>query len=313
MVGIVILNYNNSKDLSRCIDSIITYEELNNYKLMIVDNGSSENDRLATHSYLKTRFGKYNVVNGAEDMCHLASINYLSINKNIGYARGNNEGIKCFFRDQDVNYIMVLNSDIIFTQKIISPLRKIIDSKSNCGVISPLLYNKNGGIDYCCARQNYDTVDISLTFSFLLSSYYRKRVNKKKLLLQTPELLNSDTVDIELPSGSCMLFKKNVMEMIGGFDPNTFLYYEESILYEKLKSIGLRSYLLTTVSCIHLGGASTTTTKSAYFLKLCNYNSLMYYVNNYRSLPYINKIYMIITGKIRLFRLWLALILKSLI
>ena len=43
-------------------------------------------------------------------------------------------------------------------------------------------------------------------------------------------------MDIELPSGSCMMFNAEALRIIGGFDPNTFLYYEEDILYKKLKA-----------------------------------------------------------------------------
>ena len=55
------------------------------------------------------------------------------------------------------------------------------------------------------------------------------------MLLQHPNLKDESLVEVDMPSGSCMLFEKSVFEEIEGFDPNTFLYYEEAILYHKLK------------------------------------------------------------------------------
>ena len=310
MVGVIILNYNNSLDLEKCINSLVSWEDMSKIKMMVVDNGSSLIEREKAKTYLNGKFHNFTTIVNNEKVV-LGGVNYLQLEANLGYAQGNNAGMNCFMSDKDINYIMFLNSDIIFTRGIIAPLIAQIKCQRNCGAISPLLYNKNGEVDYCCARLNYDNIDLSLTFSYLMSSYYRKRVNRKKILLQHPELLKSEVVNIELPSGSCMLFDKSVLKEIGGFDPNTFLYYEESILYEKLKKIGRQSYLLPSVSCIHVGGATTTKTKTSYFLKLCNFNSLLYYVNKYRTLPRINKYYMIFTGKLILLRLYLPMKIKS--
>ena len=61
---------------------------------------------------------------------------------------------------------------------------------------------------------------------------------------------------IELPSGSCMLVKKDVFAAIGNFDPATFLYYEENILYRKLLKLKLGNYIATGLRCVHPGAAT---------------------------------------------------------
>ena len=313
MVGVVILNYNNSSDLENCIKSLISCENMRQVKLMIVDNGSREIERSKVRNYLSDNFQNYTSLSLTDGEGSLGYVNYLQLEDNLGYAQGNNAGLSFFLSDEDVDYIMFLNSDILFNQSIIPALINQVKRQGDCGAISPLLYKKNGEVDHCCARLNYDDVDLLLTFSYVMASSYKKRMNRKKILLQHPELLNSEVVNIELPSGSCMLFEKSVLKEIGGFDPNTFLYYEESILYEKLKNIGRQSYLLPMVSCVHVGGATTTKTKTSYFLKRCNFNSLLYYVNKYRTLPRIGKYYMIFTGKLRLFRLYLPMKVRSIL
>ena len=311
MVGVVILNYNNTADLTNCIESLTAFEQMRNIKLLIVDNGSDYNVQREAQAYLNQKFGCYTLVEEDGAVASLSNVNYLQLPINVGYAQGNNAGIKAFLRDEHISYIMFLNSDVVFTQSVIPSLVDVIKRKEGCGAISPLLYRINGTVDHCCARLNYDNVDLAITFSYLFANRNKKRINNKKILLQNPDLLKSDLVEIELPSGSCMLFDKKVIEEIGGFDSHTFLYYEESILFEKLKQRGRKSYLMPSVSCIHVGGATTTTTKTAYFLKLCNYNSLLYYVKNYRCLTKASLYYIIITGRLRLLRLYIAMKLKS--
>ena len=68
----------------------------------------------------------------------------------------------------------------------------------------------------------------------------------------------------------------------------------------------MKCVLLPMVSCIHTGGATTTSMKTAYFLKKCNYESVLYYLKTYEKCSRIELYYVIITAYLRLFRLWLG-------
>ena len=67
-----------------------------------------------------------------------------------------------------------------------------------------------------------------------------------------------------------MLVEKMLFQQIGSFDPHTFLYYEENILWAKVQRLGLSNYIDTTVSCIHLGAATTRTQKPNKFISECS-------------------------------------------
>lgn len=95
------------------------------------------------------------------------------------------------------------------------------------------------------------------------------------------------TIEVDLPSGSCMLIYKSVFEKIGFFDPNTFLYREENILYKKLSALGYKNFVSVDQKCIHLGAASTkAVSKSAWLLRMAKVSE-KYYVEKYSgaSLP----------------------------
>ena len=149
------------------------------------------------------------------------------------------------------------------------------------------------------------------TFSYLFSNKYKSALKDRCILENNPSLLNKEIVDIDLPSGSCMMFKANTIRDIEGFDPNTFLYYEEDILYKKLKVKGYKNLLIPSLCCIHVGGATTNNTKTAYFLKRCNFKSLQHYLQHYENVSNLELFYFRITANLRLLRLWLGMVCKK--
>ena len=82
---------------------------------------------------------------------------------------------------------------------------------------------------------------------------------------------------------------KDLMSQIGGFDPRTFLYFEENILYKKTEKLGLQNYLLPKSKCIHLGATSTQKVSGAFLLQ-CSLDSASYYLTHYCNLTFIQKI-----------------------
>lgn len=311
MVGILILNYNNTKDIKVCIDSIVEKVDLSAVKLLVVDNGSTKDNYLNVGCYLKDTFKNVQELSQDDTVSKLAQVSYLRLEQNLGYARGNNAGLEFIYRDSDVNYVMVLNSDIIITEDFLPILKDYVKTHSDVAIASPLLfYNSDGGIDLCCARKALPKEYLIKSFSYIQNKQYLEALNNQKILTQDKSIDINIPIEIELPSGSCMMFKKDVLQKIGGFDPNTFLYYEENILHRKIQNIGMKCVLLPIVSCIHTGGATTKILKNAFFLMKCNYESLLYYLKTYEKCTPLELLYFRLTAYIRLSRLWIGKLYK---
>ena len=58
--------------------------------------------------------------------------------------------------------------------------------------------------------------------------------------------------------GSCLLLPRPLFDEIGGFDERYFMYSEEVDLQRRLRSIGIRAWLLPGIVVTHTGGASTS-------------------------------------------------------
>lgn len=292
--AIVILNYNNYEDTINCIDSVEKYNTAP-IKYIVVDNGSKrENVVDALDAYLKGKFGDdYLQINEFSEVKNLPYMTFIVSKINDGYACGNNKGLRMAYVDDEIDKIMVLNNDVLFVEDIIPSLSKAIDSDDHIGIVSPLLYKKDMvDLDYNCARRCegvWRTIERFL-FYYVNPFGIKDRWNKKQLyLLDCPELRYTERFEIALPSGSCMLFSKRLFEQIGSFDPHTFLYYEENILYQKLRAIGKTNWIFPKLKCIHLG-ASSTKHEVGYFMIKSSANSACYYIENYTNASKLTKL-----------------------
>lgn len=289
--AIIILNYNNYEDTINCIESV---EKFNTalIKYIIVDNGSSrDNCVLHLDKYLNKKFNNnYICINDDYKTGELPYVTFLVSKTNDGYARGNNKGLELANLDDDIENILILNNDVLFVQDIIPRLIKSLESLNKAAIVSPLLYKRDlKEFDYTCARLDYSSLYVFFQYLFLyidlfkILSFFRR---KQCLLISNPKLLNHRYVEIEMPSGSCMLMNKNFFHDIGFFDPNTFLYFEENILFQKIKKKGFKNYLITNLKCIHLGASSSKTVPSLFTMK-CNIDSCLYYFSKYKKNKFI--------------------------
>lgn len=288
MVGVVILNYNNVKDTLNCVESVLQF---NTYpiKIVIVDNGSTnpyvvpEIDSYLSHKYLD----QYERIDEGTPIETLNDITFLVSLHNDGYAQGNNKGLNLLYRDSDIKYILILNSDILFVEDIISRLVEDLQSVPNGAIVSPVLHKKDmNGIDYNCARRSASLMDLFIEYLFLFHDFgnlLSKRRKKRNLLIDKKLPLEEPLLEIELPSGSCMLVDKVFFKSIGAFDSHTFLYNEEDILWVKIHRLGKKNYLDTRLRCIHLGATTIDNKAPSEFVLNCSLESNYYYLENYTN------------------------------
>ena len=285
--ALIILNYNNYEDTINCIESVEKYNTAS-IKYIVVDNGSNRSDTVdKLNAYFRMRFQEnYKCIKEGESYrLPLPYLTFFISPTNDGYACGNNKGLNLAYADNEIDRILILNNDILFVEDIIPKLIEIMEELPDCAIISPILYKKGlSEIDYNCARKNISPSELIKENFF----HYWYRLNRKKYadrnadryILKNKQGQLSPVIPIDLPSGSCMLIKKDLFLQIGSFDPNTFLYYEENILYKKTEKLGLQNYLCTQLKCIHLGASSTSKSANLFIID-CGLDSARYYMRTY--------------------------------
>lgn len=261
MIGIIILNFNNSKQTLSCLDSLYALTVNAAYKVCVVDNASRKEEVEVLKSGLKR----------GETLIEAA--------ENCGYARGNNLGAELFEKDPQVDKILILNDDCLFTEDVLTPMAAYIDSHPECGVVFPLVKAADGSIDMACMRKAKSNRDL-----FLQGGFLGRFPGLRNEFLPTTDIAESKEIHTEVPPGSCMMLSKTYFKSIGYLDPNTFLYFEEHILAAKLNHDGRSCVLLPQVSITHLG-AGTTKKQSSRIIYNHWRNSYLYYLKNYSSMP----------------------------
>ncbi|OGK13629.1 hypothetical protein A3C98_04460 [Candidatus Roizmanbacteria bacterium RIFCSPHIGHO2_02_FULL_37_15] len=130
--------------------------------------------------------------------------------KNLGFAGGINKGLKIGLKDKSINFFLVLNNDTIVDQNLLTSFFSQIkkDSADILGcIISYFLEPKKiwfaGGY-------------LNKTFCFTKHPYLNKPLTSN---IQLPK---SDFI-----TGACMFMRREVLEKIGLFDENYFLYWED--------------------------------------------------------------------------------------
>lgn len=118
-VGIIILNWNNYPDTSKCIDSLqdISYE---NHRIFVVDNNSTDGSR----SKLKREY---------------PDCEFIFKNKNTGFSSGCNEGIKKALAS-GCEYILLLNNDTVVSENFLTPLVDTIERNDKVGIVGGVIY-----------------------------------------------------------------------------------------------------------------------------------------------------------------------------
>lgn len=251
----IVLNFNNYKNTIYCVNNLI---KSGIDKTIIVDNASINN----SYSKLKKKFMKEMKVD----------IIYSDVNN--GYSSGNNIGLKFAERTYGLdNYIYIVNPDTIVNKEIINGVFLLAKKKSDAGMITTKVNNTMNSVWRHTNLLlgfifNLWIVNIVLyKFGIIERRIYKKEKNKFQ--------------KVEVVSGAFFGIDQNKFKKVGYFDEGTFLYYEEEILFCKLRDVGLNNYIINDLSYRHFGQSSTDIPKLN--SKNINDQSRLYFLTKYNN------------------------------
>ena len=228
-VSIIIVNYKTANLLTKAIDSIIAKSENISYEIIVVDNDSKDNSDMI----IQDRYHNH--------------ITYIKLTENIGFGRANNVGIKI----ANGRNILFLNPDIILLNNAVKLLSDYLDTHANVGVVGGNLYTKEGQPNVSFNRllpSIFDEID-QATFHICSRIIYGK--NKLFNYTQKP-------MEVGFIVGADMMVPKSVLDQVGLFDPDFFMYYEETELTWRIRNAGYKIMNIPQSHIIHLEGQSFT-------------------------------------------------------
>lgn len=267
LVYIIIINYNNYQDTIECIGSLekISYK---NFEILIIDNNSS-NDSI---NKIKASFNKYETI---------------QLKDNLGFAGGNNVGIKKAMED-DADFILLLNNDtIVETNFLDEMINSFYNNAKNVGIVGPKIYS------YYNKQLSEDTGNIDFFKFTTNNNSYNKNKNKYEL-----------GQEVNFISGCCMLIKKEVFDTVGFLPEEYFMYYEDTDFCTKALEKEFKILYNPKALIYHKESSSTGGKESPFSIKWNNRNRIIfmhkykYKVSKFSFL--CSKLYIYVTRFIRI-------------
>lgn len=190
-------------------------------------------------------------------------IHYINSVNNIGYAKGNNLGLQKSI-ELGCKFSFIFNPDLVIRN--LSILNNIYNDLKYDIDKTAVYYLKVKGQSVYYSRP----LLIEIMFPFLKYLFSKRRFN------------NSNN-NIYRGSGSCLFVNLILLADVNFFADDTFLFYEEAILAEKLNTKGYITKLYDKFEFIHLASYSINQEFKFYKIKLM-FDSLKIYLNKYRKI-----------------------------
>jgi GT2 family glycosyltransferase len=226
------------KYLAECIESIRAQDYPGEMKVFLTDNETS--------------------VKSVEFLRKTAPEAELILNNtNDGFAKGNNDCMREALR-QGFEYIVLFNMDTAVDKSCVSEMIKTAETEDKIGVVQArvMLYddkekiNSLGntshflGFGYSVAyKEKYTVIARSPEYSGTKQSRETGNIHSQMDFASVSGLPRrrsapprNDIIDIHYPSGTAVLFKREVLEKIGLFDEEYWMYNED-------QEIGWRAWL----------------------------------------------------------------------
>ncbi len=270
-LSIVIINFNTYQLTIDCINSIKRTAGNIQYEVIVVDNAPKEDYR---HGLFQ----------------HFPDIIYLLSQENIGFGRANNLGME----HAKGEYILLLNSDTIVKDDCLQKCLAFIEEKQeeNVGMVGCRLLNEDGSHQHSF-------------YPFVKNTVWNYFISNNPVLFKLLGVANKykepdRPMAVGDISGAFMLLHKKVVEKVKGFDPDFFLYCEETEWCRERINKHFKIYYYPYAETIHLGGKSAP--REQMFVQSKLSLSLVWYkrgIGSYISyilLTYLNVFYYAITS-----------------
>ena len=264
-ISYVILHYKNLNDTIKCIESLLRTTN-NDSNLIVVDNGSGD----GSGEKLKKKY---------QDM---PQIKVLLLENNVGFSKGNNAGYIYVKKNYDSDFIVVTNNDVVFYQKNFEETIKKIYAQSQFYVLGPDVYiprhkdhqnplfktpiNKQQLINEIKEYKYYRKNPLKFEIRLKIHALKNRLCSKYKVInFLYSTLRGKDVLDYKKRyenvglQGSCLIFsKKFIMKEDKAFEPEPFLYEEETFLFYRCQKKSYKMVYDPSIAIRHEEAASFT-------------------------------------------------------
>jgi GT2 family glycosyltransferase len=276
-VVIVLLNWNGLRDTLDCLESLYSMVDLH-FTVVVVDNLSSDGSFEGIRSWAKARgaavsrrtsggsddlngyfgfsFEEYSLLESRNGPRGNADLHLIQSGSNLGFAGGNNVGIRFLLKSSGCRYVWLLNNDTVVEKNALVELLRRAGEPDAPKMIGSTL----------CFHQANDTVQAhgGGTFSLrnAMSSHVGEYSRRETISKEEREEIESR---LDYVVGASMFVSRDFLENVGLMQEDYFLYFEELDWVERARRVygGFRLGYAPDSIVFHRVGASAGTGRSS--------------------------------------------------
>ena len=217
-----IVNYNAGDFLIRCLKSVENSKGVL-LCIYVVDNNSTDDSMQKAQKLFP-------------------KVNFISNRQNLGFGKAHNQVLNLLQSE----YVLILNPDVELQEDDLSQMLKFMADNPEVGVATPEIILPDGKIDLT-AHRGLPTPWAALKYYFL----------KDDSLYHLSDRDFSKPHEVDSVSGAFLLTRKSVLDKVGYFDEEYFMYAEDLDLCYRIKEAGYKIMYVPKVKVLHHKGISS--------------------------------------------------------
>jgi len=272
--AIIILNWQGWQDTLVCLTSLkkLTFSPAS---IIVCDNNSQDDSyahilEWAHQHYARSDIGIFEQPVQTRDSNPLPFV-LIQTGKNLGFAGGNNVGIRYALNCGTFDYIWVLNNDTEVHENALSALHDCAKHSKNIGLLgSTVIDFFDREIVQCAGGCRY--FPIWTIFKPVLAGESLEKIKAQ----------NVKNLKLDYIYGASLFFRTTILEKVGLLNEEYFLFYEELDYVQRLKKQGYSIAWCQKSLVYHKGSASVGSVREGNRQKLRQAN----YYENLNTLKY---------------------------
>ena len=229
VVYVIVLNWNRYEDTRKCIESLLaaSYPAL---RILIVDNGSADGS-------------------GERLQADFPALRFIFNDRNLGFSKGCNVGMRAALADKDCAYVLLLNNDAVVSPHCLERAVEMAEANPRIGMVGGKIFQAPG----------------SNVLSY--AGGYVSRWRGQTVVRGFGEVDRGkfeEPCEVGFIIGALLLIKREVLETVGLLPEEYFFGVEDLDYSLTVQRRGYKLYYVPQFVAYHLGGGSQSTWNPTY-------------------------------------------------
>jgi N-acetylglucosaminyl-diphospho-decaprenol L-rhamnosyltransferase len=227
-LSVIIVSWNCKRELLDCVQSLTNQNSHDALEIIIVDNASTDGSVEAVQVCFPT-------------------VSIIQTGANLGFAQAANRGLAT----AQGEYVLFLNPDTLVQAWSLGPALQVLHHWPTIGIVGVQLLNSDGSVQPSCGQFLSVSALIKEKLRHFSGHRSQNGENEDNHLWSSTTIVEPDWI-----TGAFLLCRRTIIQEVGGFDEEYFLYAEDMDLCYRVRQRGYKIVYFPEVGVTHLGNRS---------------------------------------------------------